>query len=157
MTQTIKIIFTVLVLLNITLLGVVGGGYYKMQRQHVTHETPNKEVRDFIKEKMKTSKKGMLNQFKEIRQYHSELKQIVTAPEFDRAAYDEVVTKILEVKNQISHQKAEATGNILADMSQEQRQKMAEGLLKNLSGKRHLKKGSFDRDIRSDRRPMDRP
>ena len=137
MTKTMKIIFTLSILINLVLVGVVSGSLYKRHKKHAPPipKELSTEIRAKLEGNIKESRGKMREQFKELKQSHEVLQRIVTAEQFDIDAYNESVNKILDAKDEISKQKAEMMGNILSELSLEERKKISEKLVKSLSYK----------------------
>ena len=137
MTKTMKIIFTLSILINLVLIGVVGGSFYKHHKKYA-HPIPKElsaESRAELEDDMKASREKMRAQFKELKKYHGELRSVVTAEEFDIDAYNESVDRILDTKDEMGKQKAEMMGNILSKLSLEERRKVSERFLKSFTHK----------------------
>lgn len=140
MRKTIKIIFTLSVLLNLVLLGVICGGFYKVNRWHDSDLNVSEQSRVVIKTNMLESRAQMRESFQEVRKYNAQLKEIMEAENFDPQAYDAVIEKILTTKAAVSRQKAEAMGKTLAILPLEDRRKFSSKVLRILSHK-HGKRG----------------
>lgn len=145
MKKSIKIIFTLSLLLNLILMGVVGGGLYKKYERHTLPSEFGENVRSTLKENVKKSRQEIRAQFKEMRQYSEALKEIINAPEFDQEAYKAITGKILEGKDRVARQKADVMGNTLAELSQEERQEISAHIIKRL-GPKHGRKHKRGKD-----------
>lgn len=142
MTKTMKIIFTLSILINLVLIGAVGGNFYKHHKKHglpIPKEL-SVESRAKLEENMKQSRGEMREQFKALKKNHEVLQNIVSAEQFDHEAYKVAVNKILDAKDELGRQKAEMMGNVLSELSLEERKKLSAKLLKSLSFK-HGRKG----------------
>ncbi len=137
-----KIIFTVSVLLNLTLVGFVGAHQYKKYQHHKMLDNRHGEAQDIIK-KLKPSRSEMQERMKAIRQNRTDLKMIIEADEFDLEAYEITIDKILDDKNMSARVRAEKMGKTLSSLSQEDRQKISTHMLSKFSGrsKNHQKGG----------------
>lgn len=160
MTNTIKIIFTISVLVNVLLVGFVAGSAYRQQTQWKDVKTElSDKGHDIVQKNLVKSREDMREKFKEMKKHHTALKKIVEAPEFDQEAYDQTIEHILRNKDEMARFKAEAMGKTLAELPPEERKKLSGRMLKSLSGKGGGRKNrDSDRDFRhrSDR-IRDRP
>ena len=146
MKKSMKIIFTLSILLNLALVGAVGGQTYKRYQWHQPPAELGEQSRDVMRQKMKAAREDMRAQFQKMREHHQALKDIISAPEFDTQAYDAGIEKILGIKDDIAHHKAAVMGQILSELSQEERQKMSGRLLHSLSGKPSKHRRSHRKD-----------
>ena len=133
MKKTIKIIFTLSLLLNIALIGVVLGGVYKRHKWHQPPIELSEKSQKILKDNFQQSRMQMKESFDQIRADSRELQNIITAETFDREAYNEVVSKILENKDALAHAKADSMGDVLSRLSAEERQKISKRLVRGLS------------------------
>ena len=79
MTKAMKVIFTLSILINLVLIGVVGGGFYKHHKRH-TPPVPkelNAESRAKLENNMKVSREKMRAQFQELKNQHNELTDLI--------------------------------------------------------------------------------
>ncbi|HPF78404.1 MAG TPA: periplasmic heavy metal sensor [Alphaproteobacteria bacterium] len=136
MTKRIKIIFTLSVLLNILLAGVVAGHFIQKDRYHRPPMELDQQTREKMKASFEKSREEMREFFQEMRKQRDALDEIISAPEFDRAAYDTAVSDILESKGEIVRKKAVMMGGMLSDMSVEERRKMAPFIVRGLTSDR---------------------
>lgn len=137
MTKTIKLIFTISVLLNVLLLGFIGGTIHKKRSywKDVKVEL-SEEGRDVIKKNMKASRQEMQKKFQSMKKNHSTLKKIIEAPEFDQDAYEKAVDVVLNSKDEMMRHRAQSMGKTLAELSLVERKKLSSRMLQSLSGDR---------------------
>jgi Spy/CpxP family protein refolding chaperone len=133
MKKTIKIIFTLSLLLNIALIGVVLGGMYKRYKWHQPPVELSEKSQKILKDNFQQTRMEMRESFDKIRADGRELQHIITAETFDREAYDEAVSKILKKKDDLAHAKADSMGDVLSRLSVEERQKISKRLVRGLA------------------------
>jgi Asp-tRNA(Asn)/Glu-tRNA(Gln) amidotransferase A subunit family amidase len=141
MTKTIKIIFTLSILLNVVLIGLVGGCYYKkFKRQSYSHFgfTQN----EMVAEKMEKSREEMREKYKKMRDQLEALESLIVEPEFNQDKYSQAVEGIIDTKNDMARRKAMLMGEVLSDMSLEERQKMSKNITRSLSWRHKEGRGS---------------
>lgn len=134
MTKRIKIIFTISTLLNLLLIGVIIGNLYS---QHIKPHhliIGEDKTQDLIREKMAMNRAYLPSEMQKMREQYELLKDIITAPEFDLAAYEALIPQIMESKNKMGKAKAEQMGKALQGLSQEERQKISKRFLKGMMG-----------------------
>ncbi len=146
MKKAIKIIFTVSVLLNIALIGVVGGHAFKKQKGYESHnkfENLSAETRDILeanRQKMRADKKGNWERKKQDREA---LQKIISADVFNRDEYNDAVGKMLDQRDDMMRSKAATMAEILDSLPQAEREELSKHIMRGLSGqKRHKKYGS---------------
>ena len=147
MTRYIKIIFTFSLLLNVLLIGVVGAGMYKRYQatdfsQSRIADNPN--IKNVVKKAVIENRSQARANMKEMRSRLSALKDVIEAKDFDRAAYDAQVSKILSGRNDMAKIKAKAMGDALSDLSYEERQEFSRHALKSLIGQRKGQRAKRD-------------
>lgn len=141
MSYKIKVIFTLSFLLNIVLLGVLLGGLY----HHKKPRPPFPEtaaIKEEMHKNIRANRADMHRDFKKIKEYKKELKEIIVAEEFDESAFQKKMDDILNVKNVISKRKAVTFGKTLSALSLEDRQVFSRHVLGALHGKQHKKHGT---------------
>jgi Spy/CpxP family protein refolding chaperone len=144
MTKKVKIIFTLSLILNLMLLGLIGGKIYKKTSYHRDIEISDSS-RDIIRQNIKEAKENVRAQFKQMRAYKDELETIITADQFDINAYNDVIGKMLALKSDISVSRAESMGKTLSELPKEDRLKLSDRFLRSLSSHdpHHAKKSHF--------------
>jgi uncharacterized membrane protein len=136
MSKTVKLIVTFSFLLNMVLVGVVVGGLYKKHNAHTPRfENMSAETREVLKQSIQKNREAMRENVEQMRGHKEELKVIITAEEFDAAAYDMKMDQVLSIRNTMMVQKSKALGQTLSSLSQEQRTEMSGHILRRLSGK----------------------
>lgn len=123
-------------IINLVLIGLVAGGAYKRYSHH--SKIPDDltiAAQQKIKASMKISREEMKRQHQKMRQDRAALKAIIEAEEFDSVAYAAEIEKMLTSKSDIERIRAQNMGDVLSELSQEDRQKISKRFLKSLSGK----------------------
>lgn len=134
MTNRLKIIFTISVLLNVLLIGMISGNmYHHIKPKHIDVAIDDK-TKSLIHQKMKEGRPDMRLHMKQTRAQKSALEEIITAPEFNIDDYKAVTKEILASKNQMGLKKADRMGEVLQSLSQEERQQISKKFLKNMMG-----------------------
>lgn len=151
MRKTLKIIFTVSLLLNLVLIGVGAGAAYKMRANFALSPQPvSTEVRQKLKRSMKENRAEMRPLFKQMKENKKELRTILTAEEFDASAYRKSMENILDVKDKVARQRAVSMEKVLAELSPSERQKISERFLKRMDGN-HKRPSQRHRKVRPER------
>lgn len=151
MTKYIKIIFTISLLLNLLLIGLVGAGAYKKHQWHKGKFSDNPNIKAVVQKNMENNKGQFRDSMKEMRDQINILKDIIEAEEFDMTKYDDQVSKIISGKNEMAEMKARAMGQALAELSYEERQEFSRHVIKSLVGRG--KKSPREYDIRKGDKP----
>jgi uncharacterized membrane protein len=133
MTKTIKIIFTLSILLNLTLVGFVGADYYKKSEHHRMPFVMDENTHELVK-KLKPSREEMKQRMKEARESRKVLKSIIQAKEFDLNAYQNAMNKIMDQKDEMARARVNKMGETLSQLSQEDRISLSNHMIKKLSG-----------------------
>ncbi len=114
MSKPIKIIFTLSLLLNLALVGVSAGCLWK---RHQHHGGPfsgvSEETRALFRESFEARRGDMRGDIDSIRAVRTTLEGIITAPEFDRAAYNAQVEKVLNTRDKMGQRRADILGDVL--------------------------------------------
>jgi Spy/CpxP family protein refolding chaperone len=156
MSKCIKIIFTLSLLLNLVLAGMVGGGAWK----HWHHEMPfgeaSEQTRALFKQSFDNNRAAMKADIDALRAVRPALEKIVAAEKFDRAAYDAEVKKVLDVRNKMGQRRAAIMGDILAQLPQAERESVGKRMLMKMTQDRPQGHSPHGRDGRK-RQPVDAP
>lgn len=137
MSKRIKIILTGSVLLNILLAGVIGGHCYKRWAHHpwnAIKQDMEPESRNHIARTFQGAFREIRPIGDEARKARADLVKIISAEEFDEKAFDEGVGKLIEARDRITALKIKATKDIAAELSAEERAKMAERMTDMIGG-----------------------
>jgi Spy/CpxP family protein refolding chaperone len=147
MTKTTKIIFTLSLIANLALFGIIAGNFYKRVQRHMPPAELSPKSQQILEDNIKASKETMRPDFKKMKQFHEELKEIMTAENFDIEAYNMAVERILNAKDRFARQKAVVMGRTLAQLPPDERKKFSEHVVRSFSPK-HGRKHRPDREGR---------
>ncbi|PCK00599.1 MAG: hypothetical protein COA45_02145 [Zetaproteobacteria bacterium] len=149
MNKKVKVIFTISLVTNILLLGMLGGQAYRMKQDGrsswgALREQLKPETATLMKQIFKDKKYEVFQIFKEVRQKKAALIDIFSAEVFDAAAYDVAAQDLQQLGMKISSHKLETFKELGAQLPQEERQKLAQKLVSSVLGK-HWRKGKKGR------------
>ncbi len=136
MSKKIKILILALLLLNILLIGVIIGHVSQRvgRKEFMKRHAPVLSVKlpeDKEKLLFDTMKRVHLQNrdvYKQIRESRKKAISILTAPEFDEAAYQIEVEKLHELHGLMKQQLSDATKELAKQFNQEERKALAEHL-----------------------------
>lgn len=165
MSKKMKIIFTLSVILNVLLIGwAAGEAIHKFKG----YDPVEKVARDMSPEGRHIVAKTMQNAFREgrdrmreMRSAKKEIKSILTAEEFDAQAFEAAAEKMHSMFAEMGKKRIEVTKELAAQLSREDRAKLADGFSKGFHGR--SKKGSdkpheflkeFDKEKAQERQEM---
>lgn len=131
MTRRIKYIFTVSVLLNLVLLGVVVGHWshhvpwnhdvgWAAEREALSPET-KKVMREIFNER----KEGIHRIFSQARHHKEAMRQAFTAEPFDADAYDRAAQEVKDISAEMSSHKLETFKRVAQRLPLAERKKLA--------------------------------
>lgn len=142
-----KIIFTLSLVINILLLGILGGQAYRMK--HGGHgswgtlrEKLTPETRALMKQTFKDKKPEIFVIFKEVREKKKALIEVYSAEIFDPVAYDAAARDLQQLGIKIANHKLETFKELGAQLPQEDRKVLAQKLVSTVLGK-HGRKGKW--------------
>lgn len=136
MNRRMKLIFTISLLLNIVFVGIAAGMYVRMKGDIPMPRDITPEARQFLSstfEKGRAEVKPLIGIAKEKRKA---VESVITAENFDRAAYDAAVKDMIDARDTIARKKADIMGRALVDLSADERQKFAGFILDGLEGRK---------------------
>lgn len=150
MKRGIRIIFTASLLLNMLLLGVVGGHVYMQWQAH-----PWQDVReDLSPEARNKAARIFQSAFRKIREVgdgarkaRAELVKTLSAETFDPKAFDRDAMKLAEARAEITTLKIEATKEVAEVLDAQERAKMARRMTDIIGG-------GWEKRVHRDRKPM---
>ena len=136
MSKTTKVLIISSVLLNVLLVGVIIGSVsHRLFREdrwgrHLRGFTANlpADKKKVFSETMKKVELGNRDTFKQIGEARERTFSILTAPEFDEAAYQVEVNKLHELHGLIMQRMADAVKVLAKQSNQEERKSLAEDL-----------------------------
>jgi uncharacterized membrane protein len=136
MSKTIKILILASVILNILLIGVIIGNVsQRFFKEDSLRRTPPELTVKLPPEKEKLfsdtlGKVRLENREirKQVREGRENIFSILTAPQFDEAAYESETKKLHELRMLMMHQLSDTTKQLAKQLNQEERKALAEWL-----------------------------
>lgn len=133
MSRMLKIIFTLSLVINVLLMGIVGGFFYKRWQHMPSHdpamrEALDPETRHLMARHFRDHREDMKERIKAMHGVKDELMSIMAAEKFDRAAYDQVVEKLIAAQGERMALHARTIGEIAGDLPAVERQKLVGSL-----------------------------
>ncbi len=133
MTKNMKIVFTVSVLLNILMAGVLAGFAVKCNQPEPWRAPPameklSPEGRALMKQSFDQSRDTMRQTFQDARQLRERLNSILEAETFDPEAYAAASAALREHQVKIMERRAQTAGDLAAKLNPEDRRLMADWL-----------------------------
>lgn len=137
MKKSVKILFTGSVLLNVVFLGLIGGHFYHMMADHPWNEVREElapESQNHVARTFQNAFRAIREEGDKARKSRAALVQIISAKDFDAKAFDKVAAELAESKERITVIKMNATKEVAAQLSQEERAKMAQRMTRMIGG-----------------------
>ena len=128
MNRSMKIIFTLSLLLNVLLIGVVGGAAYKRWQgaPHAAHRAAQDPAFSHkMGRAMAESRKGQEGLFREMRAARKEMYEVLGADTFDEAAFMAASDKMRKVQAQMFDARNDVTLKMAREMSAAERKELA--------------------------------
>lgn len=135
MSRALKIIFTSSVVLNLLLLGVLGGMFYQ-RWQHMPANHPDMresvapQTRHLIARHFRDNRDQMRSHMEDMRTVRKALMDVMEADKFDRVAYDAVVEQLIAGQDERMTLYAEMIGAVAEGLPAEERRKLVGKLLR---------------------------
>lgn len=136
MNRRMKIIFTASLLLNIVLVGIGAGLFYKYCQDVPIPADMSPEARNFVARTYQEGRADVRPLIDEVKARKRAVEAILMADAFDVKAYDAAVEGVLETQSKIMHHRAATMSRALEELSTEDRHKFAKQVLEGLSHKR---------------------
>lgn len=133
MHKTAKIIVTLSILLNVVLLSFVTVSFFRHQDHKSSAPQISEAAREKIKEKFSKADMNIRPQLQQVRETSTVLKDIIAAPEFDKAAYEKAIDDVMTARQSIARERALKMGEAMADLPAEERKTLSHGLMRSLS------------------------
>lgn len=142
----IKKLLIVSVLVNVLLLGVIlGYGFGELWRdkdrpprrfpQKIFAALPEAKQKA-LKKEINHLRKGSRQDFKQLRHTRHQVMEILTAPQFDAAAYEAKMKELHEIQNRLQDQKIKVIKDLAENLNQQERQALAELMQKHHGSKK---------------------
>lgn len=126
MSRRLKVIFTLSLLLNVLLIGVVAGACYKrMDGPPRFSESRNPQFNHKMAQAMMEARKGQEALYKDMKDARKELVSVLSAPDFSEDAFKAASEKVEKAQEALSRARNEATLKMAKEMTPEERQQMA--------------------------------
>ncbi len=149
MNKKIKVVLTLSLILNIFLIGFIGGQIYKLQHhKRIVNESRaglSSDTKVLMRETFKNNRKLARSLFREANQKKKALIDIFTAEEFDEKAYDMVAEDLLRLGGEISKQRLEIFKELAVKLPQDERQALSKIVAVKMFGRPAAGGGKFDR------------
>ncbi|MAF98100.1 MAG: hypothetical protein CMH26_05635 [Micavibrio sp.] len=132
-----KAYLTLSLIINVILIGVIGGMAYKDWKEHPWQqekENLSPEARNIVGRNLQASFREMEPLGKKARKDRKELLEILTAEEFDGDAYDKIVKDMLENLDNMRVLKVAVTRDIAEQLPYEERLKIAKRMMNVIGG-----------------------
>ena len=136
MSQKIKIIFTLSFLLNILLVGYIGGQEYKKHKKPDFKHSISRESQALLKSNMRSHKRAMQEDKRNLKSIKKELGEIVEADDFDKEKFTTQMNLLLEGKHNISKKKAVHIAQTLEQLPKADRAVIFKRMMHHLGGKK---------------------
>ena len=149
MTKCLKALFTASLILNVLLLGLVGGHFIQSLNDHPWWED-RQDLKPESQNHVAAVFQGAFREIREVgdeaRKSRAEMVKILSAEKFDEKAFDQTARELAKSKEQMTEIKMKATKEAAKELSQEERTKMAERMTRMIGG-------GWERHVRRDRQP----
>lgn len=154
MSKTLKIIFTVSIILNVLLSGAVGGVIYKEWRYHPWHEIKKElspEAKNLVARSFQQGRREAGPSIREAMSDRRELVKILEAKEFDAEKFQAKAEELQKIQGKLTDIKIEATLELARELSYEDRKKLAENIARTFSGRKFHENYNHPRPKKSDK------
>lgn len=128
MNRKLRIIFTLSILLNVLLLGVLAGSFYK--RAYGPHDGPphareaDSKFSPRVAKAMKESRQQERALFDQMKDARKDIMDILEAPEFDEAAFNAASEKINKAQQALVDVRTKATLDLARNATAEERKEL---------------------------------
>lgn len=151
MSKRMKIIFTLSLLLNLVLIGVGAGMFYRFTMEGPVPGDMTPEARHFMARTFQEGRDRVRPLIGDIKEKRKRVEEIMVADEFDLDAYNIAVSEMMASRDKIARKRAEIMGEALVDLPAADRKRLAKHMLDGLTGKRPHRKG-FHQKMMEDRK-----
>ncbi len=158
MRRRVKIIFTISVLLNVVLIAMALGTYFRFHRDMPPMpDMLSAQSRQVLSDTFKQGREEIGPLFGNMKAERAKVETILTADDFDAQAYDAAVSQMLDAREAITRKKAEIMGRAMAQLPAQERQKFTGYFLDKLEGRYPHKGGPRRIHDRGDGRELPPP
>ena len=137
MSKSLKIIFTLSIILNVLLLGVIAGHTYKKWNDDPIEQAMDEmspEGRNIVARKIQAAFREGRDEMRSMRQSKKQLQSLLTAEEFDASAFEEEALKLHELIKEKGFKRIEITKELAQELSLEDRKVLAKRFSKGFHG-----------------------
>ncbi len=157
MNRRLKIVFTLSVLLNVLLIGVVAGAAYKrMDDRHVSTQLRDPGMSSKMARAMLEARKGQKETYQQMREARQELGKILSDPDFNEEKFIAASEKVNQAQEALFKARSAATLKIAKESSVEERQEMVRHM-KSMSERHERLRDRFADRQRGDGARSDSP
>ena len=149
MRKTTKILFTASVLLNIALLGALGGKIYKEAKRHPwkqVKEELSPESRNIVARNFRATHRQMWQTHQEGKALRKKMENILKAEELDEEAFRKNAAKLAKLKEKMNEARLESMVGLANTLPYEDRAKIADKMSRAMKprrpGEHRLRDGS---------------
>ena len=146
MNKRMKLIFTISLLLNIVLVGVGTGMFFRYCQDIPIPGTMSPDARNFVARTYQNGREEVKPLITEVKARRQTVESILTSDQFDRKAYDKAVDDLLDTQGKIMRHRADTMGKALTELSDEDRKKFSKEILNGLTPGRPRKGGHHKKD-----------
>lgn len=141
MSKTVKVIFTLSVMLNVLLLGLGGGYAYKKMNDKPWHQAQKNmppDIQAMMEKNYQAMRANMETLNAQSQQAHEELGALLKSKQFDPQRFDQIASRISDLRKKMGDERMRATRTLVVQLSPEQRQKMADHFAGRWDWRRNL-------------------
>ena len=137
MSKRVKIVFIVSLVINLLLLGIIGGHTFDRYKKHPWHQMKEQlspETRNLVGRTFQSAFREIKPIGDEARKVRAELVKILSADDFDEASFDQQAEKMLEIGGKMDAHKIETVKTLALQMDAADRRVMADKMTKMIGG-----------------------
>lgn len=158
MDKTTKIILSSSLVVNLLFAGLIGGHVYDRFKRHPWQETKEQlspESRNLVGRTFQNAFREIKPLGDEARKVRAELVKILSADDFDEAAFDAQAEKMLEISGKMDAHKVETVKTLAMQLSPEDRRTMADKMAVLVGGghEKRVKRHRHIMAVRPDHKP----
>lgn len=136
MSKSIKIIFTLSLLLNLVLVGVSVGCFWKRHDHKMPFSEASEATHAQFRAAFENNRANMRADIDTIRASRTTLESIIAAEPFDRGAYNVEIQNVLNVRDRMGQRRATILGDVLENLPADERAKIAKKITSKLTDER---------------------
>ncbi len=140
MSKRMKVILTISLLLNILLIGVLGGHAYRTHSDerkgfHELKASLSDETQKMLKDEMYARKDKIKSMKRQMKAFIGEFERISTQDTFDVAAYDAFSKRFIEFDGEVTRRRLEMFKDMALVLSVEERRTFSKMMSKKIMGR----------------------